>query len=548
MQIFNKVVRKAHRPERMVVFLEGYKYQTGSGSGRFFLCTLAQLNFNYFSLLKRSEVRKDKPLETAGAAIRKERDRLNRFLMQAPAGICILRGPKLIFELVNPVYQALLPGRKLLNRPVFEALPELIGSSLEEILLNVYNTGKSYKLDELLVPVAEFEGGPTQNRYFSFNYDARRNEYEEIDGVMAFVYEVTEQVIARQKAEANERHFRHLADLVPAKISNALPSGEVTFLNKQWLDYSGLTFEELRDFGYHNMMHPDEIESFQIGLAEAAATGRPYESEIRVRNAEGKYRWHLNIASPILDDKGQITMWVGSTTDIQKIKDEEQRKSDFIGMVSHELKTPLTSINGYLQLLQAKAKKAGDSFERNAIDQAVKQTRKMTVMIKGFLNVSRFESSEIPIKKQPFEVAELLKEINEELKLLYTTHHLEFAPCEPMTVLADRDKIGHVVINLVSNACKYSKTGSAIKVNCRINDDNVILSVSDEGVGIKKEDFNCIFDRYYRVENNSTVSGFGIGLYLCTEIIKRHEGKIWVESELGKGSTFYFSLPIAKCA
>lgn len=110
-----------------------------------------------------------------------ERDRLTRFFMQAPAGICILNGPDLVFELVNPPYQELLPGRNLLGRPIFEALLELIGQPLHNILRNLYVGGEPYQVDELLIPVAEYEGRPTRDRYFSFNYQARRDENDEVD-------------------------------------------------------------------------------------------------------------------------------------------------------------------------------------------------------------------------------------------------------------------------------------------------------------------------------------------------------------------------------
>lgn len=491
------------------------------------------------------QVREKQELQIIDAAVRKERDRLNEFLMQAPAGICIVSGPDLVYEVVNPAYQSLLPGRQLLHRPMFEALPELAGSQLHQVLSQVYQTGTSSRTDELLIPVARFEGDPIPDRYFSFTYQPRRNAQGEVEGILIFVYEVTEMVEARKKAEDRERHFKHLADLVPAKISNALPTGEVTFINKQWLDYSGLSFEEFRDFGYHEMMHPEEIETFQKGLAHAASSGIPYESEIRFKDKEGKYRWHLNIASPILDDKGQIIMWVGSTTDIQRIKEEDQRKTDFIGMVSHELKTPLTSLSAYLQLLQAKFKSPETSFEAQAMQRAQKQVNKMTSMINGFLNVGRLESAEIQINKQPFDLIQLLRETEQEVNAMTSSHTIHFTPACVARVRADRDKIGQVLHNLLSNAIKYSGSGTDIHVTCEADTDNVIVAVADQGMGISKENITNVFNRYFRVENNDTISGFGIGLYLCAEIIKRHGGKIWAESETGKGSTFYFSLPVS---
>ncbi|MFI5158745.1 MAG: sensor histidine kinase, partial [Sphingobacteriales bacterium] len=175
------------------------------------------------------------------------------------------------------------------------------------------------------------------------------------------------------------------------------------------------------------------------------------------------------------------------------------------------------------------------------------QVKRMTSMINGFLNISRLEAGKIYIEKQPFEIRDLLQEILDETKLIVSSHVVNISDCEPVSVNADRDKISSVVSNLVSNAIKYSPQGKLINVGCQLSGDKIIVSVKDEGMGISPQDLGKIFDRYYRVEANQTrhISGFGIGLYLSAEIIKRHYGEIWAESERGKGSTFYFSLPIA---
>jgi len=146
--------------------------------------------------------------------------------------------------------------------------------------------------------------------------------------------------------------------------------------------------------------------------------------------------------------------------DITEQKADDTRKNDFIGMVSHELKTPLTSLNAYLQLLQEKAVRSDEEFTNSALDRSVKQVRKMTTMINGFLNVSRLESGKIHIDRQHFDIAELAKEIMAETQAMITTHQFDVKPIAPAFVNADRDKIGQVISNLVSNAVKYSKPGS----------------------------------------------------------------------------------------
>jgi signal transduction histidine kinase len=217
-------------------------------------------------------------------------------------------------------------------------------------------------------------------------------------------------------------------------------------------------------------------------------------------------------------------------------------------MVSHELKTPLTSLTAILQVLKAKLKKNEDTFIPGALEKANQQVKKMTSMINGFLNISRLESGKIVINKQPFIIGDLVKEVIEETNLTGVSHLIELNICDKTVVNADRDKIASVLSNLFSNAVKYSPKGSRIEVNCNKSDKEVCVSVKDEGLGIRPEDREKVFDRFYRVESNYTshISGFGIGLYLSAEIIHRHNGRIWVESENCHGSTFYFCLPLKK--
>lgn len=238
--------------------------------------------------------------------------------------------------------------------------------------------------------------------------------------------------------------------------------------------------------------------------------------------------------------------FTGVLHEITEKKQDEIRKNDFIGMVSHELKTPLTSMKGYIQVLLVKLAKQEDNFIMGALEKANTQITKMTSMINGFLNISRLESGKIHIEPQTFDLAVLVKESEDKSLATIASHTVIFEPAETTFISADWDKIGQVIHNLISNAVKYSPLGSIINVKCFTADDTAIISVKDQGMGIKPDDISRIFDRYYRVEGGHmySISGFGIGLYLCSEIIHRHHGEIWAESEFGKGSTFSFSLPL----
>ncbi|TDO22559.1 ATP-binding protein [Pedobacter duraquae] len=259
-----------------------------------------------------------------------------------------------------------------------------------------------------------------------------------------------------------------------------------------------------------------------------------------------KERWVSAIGKLYRDDDGKPQHFSGLMLDITQQKKDEIRKNDFIGMVSHELKTPLTSLSGYIQVLHRNAKKTEDKPTADILDKAHNQLKKMTSMINGFLTISRLESGKIQLQKQVFELDDLLRDVIDEISLSASTHKVTLFPCPELLVNADRDKVGSVISNLLSNAVKYAPKQEQITVRCKRIGNMAEISIQDEGLGIDIQDVPNLFQRFYRIENkdNPHISGFGIGLYLSAEIVQYHGGKIWVESEKGRGSTFYFTLPL----
>jgi len=317
--------------------------------------------------------------------------------------------------------------------------------------------------------------------------------------------------------------------------------------NEQFRKCFGRTKNE--EFNYpdlFNAMLPQHRERVRTLVNKARENRTIYQAEYEVMWPDGSIHWISAHGRARYDSSGNSIKMVGIISDITEAKADEQRKNDFIAMVSHELKTPLTSINGYVQLLQRNAEKMGDNFASNALQKTISQLKKMTGMVNSFLNVSRLESGKIHVESQEFDLNALFKEIESELSFSPHQHQLVFElAAEPM-VHADRDKIGHVLTNLISNAIKYSPSGSQINISCKNIQGQMQVTVADQGNGIREQDKPFLFERYYRVSDQApSISGFGIGLYLCAEIIQRHNGKIWEESEFGQGSTFYFSLPVA---
>jgi two-component system CheB/CheR fusion protein len=260
-----------------------------------------------------------------------------------------------------------------------------------------------------------------------------------------------------------------------------------------------------------------------------------------------KSRWIKGVGNLSYDNDGTPGYFTGVLHDITILKQDEIRKNDFIGMVSHELKTPLTSLHAYVQMLAARAGKEEDAFAVTALDKANIQVKKMITLVNGFLNVSRFETGKIYLNEQTFEINTLMKEITEDFLMTITSHKIVLLPGLPLFVCADRDKIGQVITNFVNNAIKYSSSNKTITIACAEADGMANVSVKDEGIGINAYDQEKLFDRYFRVESAETqnIPGFGLGLYLSAEIVRRHHGNVWVTSEVGEGASFYFSLPLA---
>ncbi|MHB8206569.1 PAS domain S-box protein [Mucilaginibacter sp.] len=370
-----------------------------------------------------------------------------------------------------------------------------------------------------------------------------KNEADEIDAGLIIALDITD---IKQSEEKSAMLAAIIESSDDAIISKTLES-KITSWNDSAERMFGYKADEIIGETIYKLIPPDRQNEEPQILARLKSGDRVDHFETKRLTKDGRLLDVSLSISPVKDSDGHIIGLSKIARDITEKKLDETRKSDFIGMVSHELKTPLTSLNALIQVANAKLRNSGDAFLEGAMAKASMQVKRMSGMINGFLNVSRLEAGKILIEKQPFEIKDLLQEILDETKLTISSHVVNTSDCESVSVNADRDKISSVVSNLISNAVKYSPKGKLVQISCRVSGDKVIVSVQDDGMGIKPQDLDKIFDRYYRVETDHTrhIAGFGIGLYLSAEIIKRHGGEIWAESERGKGSTFYFSLPIA---
>ena len=362
-----------------------------------------------------------------------------------------------------------------------------------------------------------------------------------VERILGTILDISTQKFGEEKAAKLSAIIDSTDDAIVSKTLD----GIVTSWNPAAQRIFGYTEEEMIGMPITMLIPHDRQEEEPAILSKLSQGQRVQHFEtVRVRKDGGTIHVSLTI-SPIRNNQGQIIGLSKIARDISLKKEEEQRKNDFVAMVSHELKTPLTSISAYVQLLLAKAKQKDDTYNINALTKTDTQTKKMISMIKDFLSLARMEEGKLVMQFQEFELKDLITETTEDAQFLTSKHQIQVIDCEHIKLNADRDKLGQVLMNLLSNAIKYSPKGGEILIGCEKKDGLIKIFVKDSGIGISSEDQQHLFQRFYRVSNNSikTASGFGIGLFLSSEILRLHGTEIHVQSELGEGSTFYFYFP-----
>jgi len=343
----------------------------------------------------------------------------------------------------------------------------------------------------------------------------------------------------------SREHFKLLANSIPQMTWTNLPNGEVNFYNQRWFDYTGLTAKDSQDKNWRKMVsHPDDMAMAEEKFLAALKSGKPYEVESRFKRADGAYRWHLNRAIPLRDDNDKILFWVGTATDIEDQKAELDRKDEFIGIASHELKTPLTSLKGYLQLISFKKTGLPDPI-RQYVDKATIALNKLQNLVNDLLDVSKIKAGKLEYATTTINLAELITTCVENAEHIYPAYKFNNQATTGFLINGNDERLEQVLNNLISNAVKYSPVNKDITISTTKQGDKVRVAVTDVGIGLSETQQQRIFERFYRVEDKKYMSsGLGMGLYISQQIIHNHDGTIGVESELGKGATFYFDLTL----
>lgn len=380
-----------------------------------------------------------------------------------------------------------------------------------------------------------------------------RLQNEQLKAAQNLTQKLNNELEATVKDRTNDlllsrEHFKLLADHIPQMAWTNLPSGEIDFYNKRWFDYTDLTYEETKGWGWKQVVHPDDLKQTIDSYKHALRNGTTFEVQNRYRCGEdGTYRWHLNRAIPLKNEKNEIIFWVGTATDIEEQIRAMEKKDEFISIASHELKTPLTSLKGYMQIMERYKKEPVPEAISQYIAKANISINKLQHLVSDLLDVSKIQAGRLNYTLERLDFTALIASCVEIAKHIYPEYTFS-CKCEPgLYVNGNGERLEQVFMNLVGNAVKYSNENKSIVINGFTIQKQVHVSITDFGIGLSTEQKEKIFDRFYRVEDKKFLtSGLGMGLYICSEIIKAHHGSLGVDSNLGQGSTFYFTLPLAK--
>ena len=351
----------------------------------------------------------------------------------------------------------------------------------------------------------------------------------------------TEQSKEISHPEAAQPSATLLLNAISQQVWTANSAGKLDYVNEVICQDFGHKSETILDYGWKAFVHPEDL-NYSTSLWNASVdSGQEYSNEFRLLFADGNYYWHLATAK-IVAQSGKSNIWVGTNTNIHNQKTNEARKDEFISIASHELKTPLTTIKGFHQLLLriADEGKIKDYLERSA-----GQLLRLEKLIGDLLDVSKINAGKMVLNLEPFNFSDMLKNAIAEMAQIFPSHRLLLQNDCNTVINGDQYRLEQVINNFISNAVKYSPSSDKVEITCTVVEESLVVSVTDYGIGIEESHLKRLFERYYRADNSATrFDGLGLGLYISADIIKRHGGSFWIESSLGNGSVFSFKLPI----
>ena len=498
---------------------------------------------------------------------------LKNVIQQSPVATTLLQGPAFVIEIANEMALEVW-GRsyeEVINKPLLEALPEIVPQGFGKILEEVYNTGNTFRANETPVELVRF--GKPQTVYLNFIYAPLRNDQNEITSIIAVGIDVTEQVISRRKIEQSEKELNELANAVPQLVWAANTAGQIIYYNDRVAEFAGANKKEDGTWSWAGLVHPNDLQVTENAWKQALKHGTVYQAEHRIQMKDGSYRWFLSRGYPYKDEEGNIIKWFGSATDIhtsreqsaileEKVKKRTAELSEinlslqrsnnelqqFAHVASHDLREPVRKIKTYIGRLADDPGNSLTEKSKTYIQKVNSASDRMFAMIEGVLNYSVLNTSEQKI--EAVQLNGILQNIELDLELLITQkkavlHYTDLPVIEGSAVL-----LYQLFYNLINNSLKFSKPDEPPVIdifsdkNANHEEGWTVIKVQDNGIGFEQEFAEKIFESFTRLNSKDQFEGTGLGLALCKRIVERHGGSIEATGNLGKGASFSIHLPI----
>lgn len=390
-----------------------------------------------------------------------------------------------------------------------------------------------------------------------------------VERLLAIVRDITERKQAEQERERLLEQIRHLAEQAQARaaelktIIDSIPDvvfvvdaeSRLTLINEAATillgvkagQALGMSLESFREQLRIRHLDGTPVVADDLPLARALRGETVVmQDDVFYHQTEKRDVYLRSNMAPIRDAKGRIVGAVAVSRDVSELIEVERLKDDFIRVAAHELKTPVAIVKGYAEVL-LRSKQAPPDQRQNMLEAIERGADRMDRIIQDLLDISQLELRRLEMKQDRVDLSELVREVVEGIAPTAHKHSLRLRKVAPAVVVGDRQRLEQVVRQLIENAIKYSPNGGDVDVEIDVRDQEVAVSVTDHGIAIPKARQRRIFQRFYRAHAGTPhdFGGMGVGLYLSREIVRQHRGRMWFESEIGQGSTFHFSLPLA---
>ncbi|GEC80117.1 PAS domain S-box protein [Flavobacterium aquatile] len=482
-------------------------------------------------------------------AVLVERQRFMDLYEQSPSVMGILKGPNHVYEMANPLCLKLIGRSNIIGKSVREVLPELESQGIFELLDNVYNTGITFSAKEMLVRFDYNGDGKLVDRYLNYIHQAHRDSAGEIDGILFFAIDVTEQVLSRNQIEESEKKYRQIVETAQEGIWMIDENNKTTFVNSKMAEILEYTPQEMigKDIFY---FMTDKVKKKAVEFLKLNKEEYYNHFIFKFISKSGSVVWTTISANPLYDEDNKYIGAMAMVMDITERKSNEEKLEiqnaelikahleldRFVYSVSHDLRSPLTSVLGLISFIEEETQEQDTRQHAQMIRNSV---NRLDEFIKNILSYSRnnrvnLNIEQIAIKETILSIVNALKNSHEAQELDFI---FEFADAQPF--FSDQLRINTILENLISNAIKHHMKEEVyrfIKISTFFLDNELHITIEDNGVGIDEEYHDKIFDMFYRV--SSDTDGTGIGLYIVKDSIKNIQGTITMKSQKGVGTIF----------